>query len=128
MAFALLTRLPDLSAVVVRAQQLPRVRHVVQATAERPGPLPEEALEAPGAGRSAADQKHDREALGNHLHPQEPAEDPTDQQPSTEHSEGAVDHDPLPPAWNHALLPRLPHPTRGRPKPGLLPQTGHQTT
>lgn len=57
--------------VVVRAQRFPRVPYVIQAAPERPGSLPEEALEAPCAGRSAADQEHDREALGNHLHPQE---------------------------------------------------------
>lgn len=57
--------------MVVRAQRLPRVPYVVQAAPERPGSLPEEALEAPGAGRSAADQEHDRETLGNRLHTQE---------------------------------------------------------
>lgn len=45
--------------------------YVIQAASERPDSLPEEALEAPSAGRSAADQEHDREALGNHFHPQE---------------------------------------------------------
>lgn len=59
---------------------------------------------------------------------EQPAEDLADQQPPAEHSERAVDHDPLPPAWNHALVSQLPHPTWRRPKPGLLPQTGHQIT
>ncbi len=39
----------------------------IQAFAERSVSLPEEALEAPGARRGAAHQKHDRETLGDHL-------------------------------------------------------------
>lgn len=40
---------------------------ILQAADERPEPFSEEEVEAPGPGRSAASQKHDRETLGNGL-------------------------------------------------------------